>query len=175
MTSGTFRSKNFGDLPELHLIDVNVPFVLNELKVTPVPVPHDACEPVQYVFDFAGRRLGILTDLGSISAHVERAYQDCDALLLEANYDPMMLASGGYPYSLKQRVGGAWGHLSNQQSGGFLERLDVHRLQHLVIAHMSQQNNTLTAVESVFAPIVSSVSQLTYADQDQGFDWLSIV
>jgi phosphoribosyl 1,2-cyclic phosphodiesterase len=138
-------------------------------------VPHDAREPAQFVFEYAGLRLGILTDLGSITPHVEAAYQACDAMLLEANHDPFMLASGSYPPSLKQRVGGQWGHLSNQQAAGFLRRLDTARLQHLVVAHISRQNNSLSAAQAALAPVTQAVQQVTYACQDQGFDWLAVV
>jgi phosphoribosyl 1,2-cyclic phosphodiesterase len=106
---------------------------------------------------------------------VESAYQACDAMLLEANHDPFMLASGNYPPSLKQRVGGQWGHLSNQQAAGFLQRIDTQRLQHLVVAHISQHNNSLEAARAVLEPVTQAVKQVTYACQDQGFDWLAVV
>lgn len=174
MTPGTYRSRDLGELPDLRLIHAYTSFELNGLKVTPVPVPHDAREPSQFVFEFDGRRLGILTDLGSITPHVEACYQACDAMVLEANHDPAMLASGNYSYSLKQRVGGLWGHLSNQQAAGFLQRLDTQRLQHLVIAHISQNNNTLALAEAAMAPVTGHIKQVTYACQNQGFDWLSV-
>lgn len=175
MTPGTYHSKDLGDLPKLNLIQAYAPFELNGLQVNPVAVPHDAREPAQFVFEYAGLRLGILTDLGSITPHVEAAYQACDAMLLEANHDPFMLASGSYPPSLKQRVGGQWGHLSNQQAAGFLQRLDTERLQHLVVAHISQQNNSVDVARAALEPVTQAVKQVTYACQDQGFDWLSVV
>lgn len=174
MTPGTYNSRNLGELPDLRLIDAYAPFVLNDLQVTPVAVPHDAREPAQFVFEYAGLRLGILTDLGSITAHVEAHFQDLDAMVLEANHDPVMLASGSYPPSLKQRVGGLWGHLSNQQAAGFLLRLNCARLQHLVVAHISQQNNSLELAQAALAPVTAEVRQVTFACQNQGFDWLSV-
>ena len=175
MTPGTYHSKDLGELPQLNLIQAYAPFKLNGLQVNPVAVPHDAREPAQFVFEYAGLRLGILTDLGSITPHVEVAYQACDAMLLEANHDPSMLASGSYPPSLKQRVGGQWGHLSNQQAAGFLQRLDTERLQHLVVAHISQQNNSLDVARAALEPVTQSVKHVTYACQDQGFDWLAVI
>lgn len=175
MTPGTFHSRDLGSLPKLNLIHAYAAFELFGLQVKPVAVPHDAREPSQFVFEYAGLRLGILTDLGSITPHVEEAYQGCDAILLEANHDPFMLASGPYPYSLKQRVGGQWGHLSNQQAAGFLQRIDTRRLQHLVVAHISQKNNSLEAARAALEPVVQAVKQVTYACQDQGFDWLVVV
>ena len=86
-----------------------------------------------------------------------------------------MLASGPYPPSLKQRVGGHWGHLSNQQAAGFLQRLNCARLQHLVVAHISQQNNSLDVAQAALASVTAAVQQVTYACQNQGFGWLSVV
>jgi phosphoribosyl 1,2-cyclic phosphodiesterase len=175
ITPGTYHSRDMGELPELNLIHAYAPFVLNGLNVIPVAVPHDAREPAQFVFEYAGLRLGILTDLGSITPHVEASYQACDALVLEANHDPFMLASGSYPPSLKQRVGGQWGHLSNQQAAGFLQRLNTQQLQHLVVAHISQKNNSLDLARAALAPVTQNVKQVTYACQEQGFDWLAVL
>lgn len=174
MTPGTYHSRDLGELPHLHLIEAYQPFSLAGLHVTPVAVPHDAREPAQFIFSADGVRLGVLTDLGNISPHVEHSYRDCDALVLEANHDPMMLASGPYPPSLKQRVGGLWGHLSNQQAAGFLERLDCARLSHLVIAHISQKNNTLERVREMLEPVADQAGRVIYACQDEGFDWLDL-
>jgi phosphoribosyl 1,2-cyclic phosphodiesterase len=175
ITPGTYHSRDMGDLPCLNFIEAYAPFNINKLHVTPVAVPHDAREPAQFVFEYAGLRLGILTDLGSITAHVEESYQACDAMLLEANHDSVMLASGSYPPSLKQRVGGQWGHLSNHQAAGFLQRIDTQRLQHLVVAHISLRNNSLVLAQAALAPVTQQVRQITYACQEQGFDWLSVV
>lgn len=175
MTPGTYHSRDLGDLPQLNFIHAYASFELDGLRVNPVAVPHDAREPSQFVFEYEGLRLGILTDLGSITPHVEEAYQACDAMLLEANHDPFMLASGPYPPSLKQRVGGQWGHLSNQQAAGFLRRIDTRRLQHLVVAHISQKNNSLEVVRAALEPVTQAIQQVTYACQDQGFDWLAVV
>lgn len=173
MTPGTFRSRDLGVLPRLHLIEGYQPFRLGNVEVTPVAVPHDAREPAQFVFQARGRRLGVLTDLGNISAHVEEQYLDCDALLLEANHDPQMLAMGPYPYSLKQRVGGLWGHLSNQQAAGFLQRINTARLEHLVVGHISQKNNTPELARAVLAEVTDGIAQVEYACQDAGFDWIN--
>lgn len=174
MTPGTYGSRDIGELPDLRLIEGYAPFAMGQLRITPVAVPHDAREPAQFIIERSGIRLGILTDLGSITAHVEEHYQDLDAMVLEANHDPFMLASGSYPPTLKQRVGGLWGHLSNQQAAGFLQRLDCSRLQHLVVAHISQQNNSLELAQAALAPVTAGVKQVTFACQNQGFDWLSV-
>ena len=82
---------------------------------------HDAKEPLQYIVEnTAGTRLGVLSDLGSLTPHVISSYQDCHALQLEANHDPVLLQNGPYPPSLRQRVASDYGHLSNQQCAALL-------------------------------------------------------
>lgn len=174
MTPGTFRSRDLGKLPKLNFIEGYQRFHLGEVEVQPVAVPHDAREPAQFTFAAGGKRLGILTDLGNISAHVESHFYDCDGLLLEANHDPRMLATGPYPQSLKQRVGGPWGHLSNQQAAGFLARVNVDRLQQLVVGHISQKNNSLERAQDILADVTKGIGRVTWACQDEGFDWIEL-
>ena len=181
MTTGTYRSchsvrfkAKMGELPDLQLIEGYQSFNLGALQVFPVAVPHDAREPCQFIFQLGRLRLGILTDLGCVSQHVEKQFDDCDALLVEANHDARMLASGVYPQSLKRRVGGPWGHLNNNQTAMFLESVNLPRLQHLVIAHISLQNNTLELVQQALVAAVDQVDSVTWACQEQGFDWLEL-
>ncbi len=174
MTPGTFHCRDLGKLPRLTLIEGYQAFSLGGLGVQPVAVPHDAREPAQFVFEAEGKRLGILTDLGNISAHVESHYADCDALLLEANHDPQMLAYGPYPPSLKQRVSGPWGHLSNQQAAGFLQRVNHERLRCLVVGHISQKNNCLQRARDTLAEVTARIPRVEYACQDEGFDWVAV-
>lgn len=173
MTPGTYRSRNFGELPNLQLIQQYQPFELGDIQVQPVAVAHDAQEPSQYIFHCVGLKLGILTDLGSITTEVLTAYQGCDGLLIEANHDPVMLACGPYPQSLKARVAGRWGHLSNAQTASLLAQLDTSRLQQLVVGHISQQNNSLEHTSAALAGVISHID-IQYACQNQGFDWLQL-
>lgn len=174
MTPGTYRSKDIGKLPVLELIKSYQAFQIKTIAITPVAVPHDASEPAQYIFTTKTARLGILTDLGSITPHVEMHYSLCDGLVLEANHDTLMLASGQYPPSLKQRVGGPWGHLNNRQAADFLTRIDNSKLQKLVVAHISQQNNTVELAQQAFADIPLALNDVRYACQDEGFDWITL-
>lgn len=148
------------------------------LAVTPVVVPHDAREPCQFVFSHRRRRFGLLTDLGSITPHIRDRYRDCDALLLECNHDVPMLQVGPYPPSLKRRVGGDWGHLNNQQSASLLSSCELGRLQHLVMAHLSEHNNTPELAREAVVSALNARSEKTEAlisaDQEAGFDWLEI-
>lgn len=174
MTGGTAKvAKAPADI-DLHLITPQQCFQLGDIEVLPVAVPHDAREPVQFVFNYAGLKLGVLTDLGHISPHVLECYQRCDGLLVEANHDQTMLADGSYPYSLKQRVGGDWGHLNNEQTAELLSALEPRSLQALVVGHISQQNNALAVVQELIGPVAAAVPQLKYASQDDCVDWLAL-
>jgi phosphoribosyl 1,2-cyclic phosphodiesterase len=158
----------------VHEVRPGKEFALGDLSVLPVPVPHDAREPCQYILCHGGRYFGVLTDTGSVTAHLVSAYQCCDALLLECNHDPEMLAHGAYHPALKQRVGGDLGHLNNGQARDFLKQLPHERLQHLVLSHLSEHNNTpqlaLAAITAVWGN-----RELKVADQEAGFDWLDVV
>ncbi|MFK7830833.1 MAG: MBL fold metallo-hydrolase [Congregibacter sp.] len=145
------------------------------MSVSAVAVPHDAREPVQYVFQHGAQRIGVLTDLGSITAHVTEAFADCDALLLEFNHDSDLLAIGPYPATLKRRVGGDWGHLSNRQAVELLQRLNHQRLQRVVIAHTSDKNNRQECVESaIAASLPSLLPRVVWASQEAGFEWIEL-
>lgn len=178
LTHGTLRAqaKAFSGIPALHEIDAHDSFAIGDLQVQPYPVPHDAAEPVQYVFSDGARRLGVLTDAGSSTPHIEAMLSACDALVLECNHDSTMLAHGDYPHSLKQRVGGRYGHLNNQQSAQLLAALDVSRLQHLVAAHLSLSNNTPELAVSALSGVLGCASEwVGVATQSEGFHWRQIV
>lgn len=159
----------------LRLIDSHEAFELGNVEVQPFPVPHDAREPVQYVVAAGDIRLGVLTDLGMLTPHVERSLQACDGLVLEFNHDPDLLAKSAYPESLKQRIAGRYGHLCNRDAAGFLSGLNLDRLQHVVAAHLSQSNNSpelvLTAVKEALGEVPECFKLAT---QLEGFDWLVI-
>ena len=175
LTPGTCQAKVMGLLPELHQIDCHSSFMVGTFEVTPVAVPHDAREPCQYVLSSGGATVGVLTDLGHITPHVKRSYRDCDALLLECNHDPVMLEQGPYPYPLKRRVGGDYGHLNNNQAAELLNALDLSRLQHLVLSHISAQNNLPDLARDAVMPLLSGwAGSLAVATQAEGFDWIML-
>ena len=173
LTAGTWHSGRIGEVPHLELISSHGKVKLGELTIAPVAVPHDAREPVQYIFQSEGKTLGVLTDLGSLTPQVTDHYAQCDALVLEANHCPVMLEVGPYPPSLKQRVGSDWGHLSNEQSYAFLNTL-TRPLKYLVLAHLSEQNNSRAKVQQVLGAQLQKAEQVLFACQHQGFDWLAI-
>ena len=150
-------------------------FELGEISVEPILVPHDAREPTQFVFRSNNLKLGVMTDTGSITQHMVDVLKGCDALLLECNYDREMLLNGVYPESLKRRVLGDWGHLDNQQAIELLQHLDTNTLQHLVLAHVSEKNNSHDLVlDSVSKAIQCDRAWLEVIDQDNGMAWRNL-
>ncbi|MCR8924044.1 MBL fold metallo-hydrolase [Dasania sp. GY-MA-18] len=174
MTHGTAQHKGVAKLPSRHLINTHQSFHIADIEVTPVVVPHDAREPCQFVFRHRQKTLGVLTDLGSITPFIVQQYQQCDSLMLECNHDSRMLAMGPYPPSLKTRVGGQWGHLNNIQAANLLREIETDPLQHLVISHISEQNNTEMLARNAIVEVYGDDQPLLLAKQDQGFDWLAI-
>ena len=163
-------------VPRLNEISTQHSFSIGDLLVQPYAVPHDAAEPVQFVFSDGEKRLGVLTDLGYVTPHVETVLNGCDAIVLECNHDTDLLAQSDYPYSLKQRVGGRYGHLNNADAAALLARLDNHRLQHIVAAHLSRKNNTRElAVAALSAALNCSEDWIGVANQHEGCGWREIV
>ncbi len=173
-SNGTAQYDAVANLPGYREVNTHAVFSVGDIDITPVAVPHDAREPCQYVFSDGKRRLGLLTDLGSITPFVCEQYRQCDALILEFNHDCDLLARGPYPPSLKNRVGGDWGHLSNEQAADLLSSVELERLQHIVMAHISEKNNTLALAEAALRRVVASMDTAISADQENGFDWLAI-
>lgn len=142
MSRGTREAWPDGPVPRTHCFADGESFAIGDLLVQPFAVPHDAREPCHYVFSDGRLRVGALSDAGCATEAMREALSGCDALMLEFNYDPAMLAAGPYPPALKARVGGPLGHLSNVESADFLRTLDCSRLRHLVLTHLSEKNNT---------------------------------
>jgi phosphoribosyl 1,2-cyclic phosphodiesterase len=160
----------------IQVIDSHKSFNIGDLEIHPFPVPHDAREPVQYVLSDGARRLGVLTDTGASTAHIESMLTRCEALVLECNHDLDLLMNGEYPRSLKQRIGGRLGHLDNDSSSKLLGRLDQSRLQHVVAAHLSEKNNRPELARSALSTAMGcEESWVEIADQATGFGWRQLV
>lgn len=175
LTHGTYRMCE-RYLPSqaltVKLIDAHTSFALQDIEVHPYPVPHDAREPAQFVFTDGAHKLGVLTDVGSVTPHIVAMLQACDGLLLECNHDLEMLRTGPYAHSLKKRVGGWLGHLDNQSSAQLLSQLDNRRLKHLVAAHLSEKNNTPALARQALSEVLHCASDwIGIAHQAEGLDW----
>ena len=149
-------------------------FAIGDLEVLPVAVPHDAREPVQYVMGDGDVKLGVITDLGSITPHVTASFSGLDALVLEANHDEDMLRDGPYPKFLKERVGGRYGHLSNAVAARLLDAVAGDRLQHVVAAHLSLKNNTAVLARSAFAAALGCAGEWIAVATEDGLDWRQV-
>jgi phosphoribosyl 1,2-cyclic phosphodiesterase len=160
---------------QLHVIDSHSAFAIADILVQPYPVPHDAREPIQCVFSDGSQQLGVLTDVGRSTPHIEQCLSGCKALVLECNHDASMLQAGPYSWSLKQRVGGDLGHLDNLDSAQLLSKLDNSQLQHLVAAHLSAKNNTPQLARAALANVLGCEHDwIGVADQLLGFNWRNI-
>lgn len=151
LTAGTLAMAQDLEGVAVRVIDSHAAFVIDGLELMPYPVPHDAREPVQYVFSDGVRRLGVLTDAGCSTPHIEATLAGVDALVLECNHDADMLQNGPYPASLKRRVGGRFGHLENGQAAALLAKLVHDRLQCVMAAHVSLKNNTPALAQRALA------------------------
>jgi len=166
-----------GGLPDrTRWVDSHTAFSVGELEFQPFPVPHDAREPVQYVVSDGARRWGLLTDAGHVTEHMVAMLSDCDALALECNHDVDRLARGGYPASLKARILGRYGHLDNRQAAELLGRLPTTRLQHVVAAHLSEENNTPELARGALAGAMGCEPDwIGVASQSEGLGWRTII
>lgn len=178
LTHGTAQYDGLSKLTALNHINTHRQFTIGDIDITPVAVPHDAREPCQFVFRSGAKNnvksFGLLTDLGSITPFVIDQYRHCDALMLECNHDLKMLSMGPYPPSLKSRVSGQWGHLNNNQSANLLRQIECERLQHLVISHISEKNNTQALAMEAVTGVYDDWNSLLLADQASGTEWMEV-
>lgn len=128
-------------LPGIEYISAGEGFCVGDIAVTPFTIPHDAADPVGFVFEAEGVRIGLATDLGYMPPHAKRHLKRCDLLMLESNHDLDMLRDGPYPWSVKQRVMSRVGHLSNLAAAEFLEGEYDGGAAYVVLAHLSENNN----------------------------------
>ena len=150
-------------------------FEIFGVRIEPIAVPHDAREPVQFIIDDGMHRLAVLTDLGHASAHVIRALNRIDALMLECNHDAALLQASDYPMALKRRIAGAYGHLSNDASSALLAAIDHSRLRAVSAAHLSRQNNRPELARQALARGWGVAEEvIRVADQEQGLAWLDV-
>jgi len=157
---------------QINIIDSHTPFAIDDIEVTPYPVPHDAREPTQFTFNNGQRKLGVLTDTGGTTPHIQQVLSLCDALVLECNHDVTMLEHGPYSYALKKRVGGNLGHLDNDSAAKLLSTLDTSRLKHIVAAHLSAKNNTQSLAKKALSQALSCEADwIGVATQSDGFTW----
>lgn len=173
MTSGT--ASRVRGLATVRTFSSHRGLSLGGIEVEPYPVPHDAREPVQFVFRAGGRRLGLLTDTGHVTPHIVERLEGCDALALEFNHDAETLATGTYPESVKARVASRYGHLSNEQAAALLGRFRGSALQWVMAMHVSEQNNSVPQVRRAIEPVADGCGWAVHvATQDDASGWIAV-
>ncbi len=153
LTVGTYESSRI-QLPEylLHFIKADSIVNVGDLSVYGIPKYHDAKEPCSFMVTDGEINISVLTDIGRICANVMKAIEISDVLFLESNFDEDMLQNGRYPYYLKNRIRGGEGHLSNRISMDAFLAHRSSRMKHLILGHLSGENNRVELVEELFAP-----------------------
>ncbi len=167
LTAGSYAGTKLR-LPEelVHLITADETVQIGSLQVKGVPKFHDAKEPCSFVISDGQERIAVLTDIGRICANVAEAVSQCDVLFLESNYDTEMLAFGRYSYFLKNRISSGWGHISNTTALELFNSYRSANLRHLILSHLSGQNNTLEIVYNLFEPHCQDI-QFTIATREK--------
>lgn len=159
----------------LHLIKDGESADLGDLLIKPFAVPHDANEPLHLRCSDGAHTLGVITDLGHPSAAVVQALQACQALLLECNHDEALLRASSYPASLKRRILGSHGHLSNASAAELLGQCLHAGLQHVVAAHLSERNNSPALAAAALADVLGCHGdEIAVASQADGSPWFEL-
>ncbi len=159
-------------LPSVEYFQAGQPFEIGDIAISPFTIPHDAADPVGFVFHTQGVRLASATDLGYIPPNVKAQLQRLDLLLLESNHDLEMLRDGPYPWSVKQRVLSRVGHLSNEAAADFLENAYDGQAAYVILAHLSESNNLpelarVTAERALNGHASLLANKLLLADQNE--------
>ncbi|MEY3016385.1 MAG: hypothetical protein RJB19_697 [Pseudomonadota bacterium] len=172
-TRGTFAAVGLAFWKDVQCLQVmpGVPIQIESVELTPLAVPHDAAEPACLRVRDGHHSMACVTDLGRVTDYLRASLQGLDAIFLEFNHDREMLMTGPYPPALRERVGGGWGHINNEQAAAFLLELLHPDFQGVTAAHLSQKNNTVGLVDGVLSGL--SLGEVVYqiASQAEGSPW----
>jgi phosphoribosyl 1,2-cyclic phosphodiesterase len=179
MSDGTRRACGAGSwnllADQLQLARDGEPVDIQDLRLHPFTVPHDANEPLQLRCTDGARILGVVTDLGHVSPHVTESLQDCHALFLETNHEVEWVERSSYPDFLKRRILGEHGHLSNAQAADLLGRVRHAALRTVIAAHLSERNNHPDQARAALAAVLGcSPHEVPVADPVNGSDWFDV-
>jgi phosphoribosyl 1,2-cyclic phosphodiesterase len=159
-------------LPAVEYFQAGEPFEIGDIAISSFTIPHDAADPVGFVFQAEGVRIGFATDLGYIPPNVKAQLKGLDLLLLESNHDLEMLRDGPYPWAVKQRVLSRVGHLSNEAAAEFLEKVYDGQAAYVILAHLSESNNLpdlarVTAERALIGRASLIANRLLLAEQNE--------
>ena len=165
---------HLGRVEQVTFFDAGATLRLGTVSVETIPTPHDGVDGVAFVVDDGRSRVGILTDLGHVFDDLARAVASLDAVLLESNYDPQMLAAGRYPAFLKQRIRGPGGHLSNGEAAELVHGSAGSRLRWACLGHLSQDNNRPELAVQTWRDVLGSGLPLHVAGRHAATDILEV-
>jgi len=169
MSPGTFEAAHgqLGKIAKMEAFGCGESFPIGRWTIRPFATSHDAQDSAGFTFQQNGLKIGLATDLGAATALVREHLKECQVLILEANHDLEMLETGPYPWHLKQRIKSRLGHLSNVASRDLIEELLHERLEQIILAHLSQTNNTPEKALDIVAPVLNNHrARLSVAVQD---------
>jgi len=164
-------NRSLGELnaEQIKVIEPEKPINVGGVKVTAFDIKHDAAQPVGYTFEAIGKKVATATDLGCATDTVRKHLKGAQVILLESNHDPVMLKNGPYHQGLKQRVASSHGHLSNADAGVLLTEVAGAELEHVFLAHLSEDNNTQILAHDTVKRILDgnnvAIKNLTVADR----------
>ncbi|MES1241047.1 MAG: MBL fold metallo-hydrolase [Acidobacteriota bacterium] len=179
-TRGTFRGARLGEeaIRSAVVLRSGEPCEVAGFRVEPFELPHDASEPVGFlVEDPCGRRIGLVADLGCRTGLAWGRLKELDVLLIETNHDLDMLRNGPYPWSLKQRIAGRHGHLSNRDAADGLPELMTDRLRCVVLYHLSETNNLPALAAAAVGEVLDRErcsARMVVSEQDHPSPWLEV-
>ena len=160
-----------GNIKNKYYFNCGSSFRINKLSIHPFSISHDAAAPACFTISYNDIKVGIATDMGMVTSMAKEHLKECSLLILEANHDPEMLAKGPYPWHLKQRIKGRTGHLSNFDAKKLLSEVAHDKLQHVILAHLSEKNNLPEkAINVVGEGITQYKINLYPARQDKASD-----
>ncbi|MFC4210508.1 MBL fold metallo-hydrolase [Pedobacter lithocola] len=142
---------------------------IGNLKVSAFSKLHDAADPFSFTIECSDVRVGVFTDIGAVCDRLISQFKTCNAAFLEANYDAQMLESGNYPYHLKRRITSGRGHLSNHQALALFQNHKPEYMSHLLLSHLSKDNNDPTLVENLFKASAGNTFISVASRNEEGF------
>ncbi len=168
------RRLHLGQMQDVREVVPGSPVEFGHVVVHTLPTPHDGADGVAFVIQDARHRVGILTDLGHVFAELPPLLDTLDAVVLESNYDPTLLAEGRYPEFLQRRIRGPGGHLSNEEAGELLRAIRGKRLQWACLAHLSADNNRPELAQATHRRMWGPRFELFVATRDHASEVLEV-
>ncbi|MFC5411898.1 MBL fold metallo-hydrolase [Larkinella bovis] len=143
------------------------PIGIGDLRIMAFPKHHDAADPHSFTVSYHDTRVGVFTDIGIACDQLIHHFSQCHAAFLETNYDEDLLENGRYPYFLKQRIRGGKGHLSNQQALALFRTHKPPFMSHVLLSHLSKDNNSPFLVRDLFLPHLNSTQLIVTSRNEE--------